>query len=71
MSEREAALEQAADDAAAALAAAADHTQQSLAAQESSLLAAAAADKVGRCRLTLSRPVLKAPMVSALDTIIR
>jgi hypothetical protein len=26
--------------------------------------------KVGRCRLTVSKPVLKAPMVSALDTII-
>ena len=25
---------------------------------------------VGRCRLTVSNPVLKAPMVSALDTII-
>jgi len=24
---------------------------------------------VGRCRLTVSKPVLKAPMVSALDTI--
>jgi hypothetical protein len=26
--------------------------------------------KVGRCRFTVSEPVLKAPMVSALDTII-
>ena len=26
--------------------------------------------KVGRCRLTLSKPVLKAPMVSALESII-
>jgi len=25
---------------------------------------------VGRCRLTLSKPVLKAPMVSALEAII-
>jgi len=25
---------------------------------------------VGRCRLTVSKPVLKAPMVSALETII-
>ena len=27
-----------------------------------------AAPKVGQCRLTVSEPVLKAPMVSALDT---
>jgi hypothetical protein len=26
--------------------------------------------KVGRCRLTVSKPVLKAPLVSALETII-
>ena len=26
--------------------------------------------KVGRCRLTVSKPVLKAPMVSALETTI-
>jgi len=26
--------------------------------------------EVGRCRLTVSKPVLKAPMVSALETII-
>jgi len=26
--------------------------------------------KAGRCRLTLSKPVLKAPMVSALETLI-
>jgi len=26
--------------------------------------------KVGRCRLTVSKPVLKAPMLSALETII-
>ena len=26
--------------------------------------------KVGRCRLTVTKPVLKAPMVSALETII-
>jgi hypothetical protein len=26
--------------------------------------------KVGRCRLTVSKPALKAPVVSALDTII-
>jgi len=25
--------------------------------------------KVGRCRLTVSKPVLKAPVVSALETI--
>ena len=31
---------------------------------------AAGALEVGRCRLTVSKPVLKAPMVSALDTII-
>jgi hypothetical protein len=27
-------------------------------------------DEVGRCRLTVSKPELKPPMVSALDTII-
>jgi hypothetical protein len=27
-------------------------------------------DEVGRCRLTVSKPVLKAPMVSALEAII-
>ena len=27
-------------------------------------------DQAGRCRLTVSKPVLKAPMVSALETII-
>ena len=27
-------------------------------------------DAVGRCRLTVSKPVLTAPMVSALETII-
>jgi len=30
----------------------------------------AAAHAVGQCRLTVSKPVLKAPMVSALETII-
>jgi len=29
-----------------------------------------AVDLVGRCRFTVSNPVLKAPMVSALETII-
>jgi hypothetical protein len=28
------------------------------------------ADMVGRCRLTVSKPVLQAPMVSALETLI-
>jgi len=28
------------------------------------------AAEIGRCRLTVSKPVLKAPMVSALETII-
>jgi len=29
-----------------------------------------AAAQAGRCRLTVSKPVLKAPMVSALETMI-
>jgi len=33
------------------------------------VLKQAAAAGVGRCRLTVSKPVLKAPMVSALETI--
>ena len=34
-------------------------------------LAAVAEFKVGRCRLTVSKPALKAPMVSALETVTR
>jgi hypothetical protein len=33
-------------------------------------VAVAAPLKVGRCRLTVSKPMLKAPVVSALETII-
>ena len=29
-----------------------------------------ASPKVGQCRLTVSKPVFKAPMVSALETIV-
>ena len=45
-------------------------TMAALAAEDSAVCDAAAEFLVRRCRLTVSKPVLKAPMVSALEATI-
>jgi hypothetical protein len=60
--------QQAAENLEYALRAASGDKGEAMQALEAALRDAAAADKVGRCRLTVSKPVLKAPMVSATDT---
>jgi hypothetical protein len=73
--EREADLQRQLDDLTAATDAAEADASSQLSASEADAAAAAAAAEaaaaeatVGRCRLTLSKPVFKAPTVSALET---
>ena len=68
LAEQEAAASAAVANAEAASAEVAALRDAAAAAEEEAAAAREAA--VGRCRLTVSKPVLKAPMVSALETII-